>query len=150
MNLIWKDIDFIDGFEGLYQVSNYGQVKSLGRIVKYPNSCYNKTNKGVYRPDRILKHKTKRYAGVTLSNGTNKIYPNIHRLVAQAYIPNTDNKPCVNHIDGNKLNNRVDNLEWVDWADNVIHAYKTGLAIPIYGKDNHAYRHGKYAKNIVK
>jgi hypothetical protein len=149
MNLIWNDIDFIDGFEGLYQVSNYGQVKSLGRIIKYPGSKYGMHN-GVFRPEKILKHKIKGYAGVTLSNGKNKIYPNIHRLVALAFIPNPLNKPCVNHIDGDKQNNCVSNLEWIDWADNVIHAYKTGLAKPIYGKLNHSYKHGKYANKIVK
>ena len=149
MKEIWKDIDFINGFEGLYQVSNLGRVKSLGRIIEYPGSKYGMHN-GVFRHEKILKHKTKRYAGVTLSNGKNKIYPNIHRLVALAFIPNTENKPCVNHIDGNKQNNCVLNLEWINWADNVIHAYKTGLANPIYGKDNHAFKHGKYIKKIVK
>lgn len=148
MKEIWKDIDFINGFEGLYQVSNLGRVKSLGRYVNYPNSCYDKTNKGVYRPEKILKHKTKRYAALTLSNGNNKIYPNVHRLVALAFIPNPNNKPCVNHIDGDKLNNCVENLEWVDWDENVIHAYKIGLAKPIYGKENHSYKHGKYSKKI--
>lgn len=150
MKEVWKDIDFIEGYEGLYQVSNLSRVKSLGRTVLYPNSCYNKTNKGVFRPERILKHKTKRYAGVTLSNGKNKIYPNIHRLVALAFIPNPNNKPCVNHIDGDKQNNCVSNLEWLDWADNTMHAHKTGLIIPIYGKSNRSYKHGKYTKKIVK
>lgn len=149
MNEIWKDIDFIKGFEGLYQVSNMGNVKSLGRTVYYPNSCFNKTNKGVYRPEKILKAKTKRYVGVTLSNSTNKIYPNVHRLVALAFIPNPLNKPCVNHINGIKNDNRVENLEWVTWDENVQHAYDTGLAKPIYGKSNHSYRHGKYSKRIV-
>ena len=97
-----------------------------------------------------MKHKTKRYAGVTLSNSKNKIYPNIHRLVALAFIPNPLNKPCVNHIDGNKLNNCVENLEWIDWDENVKHAWDTGLAKPIYGKQNHSNKHGKYAKKIVK
>jgi hypothetical protein len=149
MKEIWKDIDFIDGFKGLYQVSNLGRVKSLGRIVKYPGSKYGMYN-GVFRPEKILKPKIKRYAGVTLSNTNNKIYPNIHRLVAIGFIPNHFNKPCVNHIDGNKLNNKVSNLEWVTNSENQLHAYKTGLQNPIYGKDNHLYRHGKYVKNIVK
>ena len=150
MKEVWKDIDFIDGFEGLYQVSNLGRVKSLGRIVLYPNSCYNKTNKGVYRPERILKHKTKRYAGITISNGKNKKYQNIHRLVALAFIPNPNNKPCVNHIDGDKQNNCVSNLEWNNWDENIKHAWETGLTNKIYGKSNHSYKHGKYAKKIVK
>ncbi len=150
MKEIWKDIDFIDKFQGLYQVSNLGRVKSLGRIVYYPNSCYNKTNEGVYRPERILKPKLKRYAGVTLSNSKNKIYPNVHRLVALAFIANPHNKPCVNHLDGDKLNNIVTNLEWVNWDENTQHAYEIGLIKPIYGKANHAYKHGKYSKDIVK
>lgn len=150
MKEVWKDIDFIKGFEGLYQVSNLGRVKSLGRVIYYPNSCYNKTNEGVFRPERILKAKTKRYAGVTLSNSTKKIYPDIHRLVALAFIPNPNNKPCVNHIDGDKQNNCVSNLEWLNWDENIQHAYENGLAKLIYGKANHSYKHGKYAKKIVK
>ena len=114
MNEVWKDIDFIKGFEGLYQVSNLGRVKSLGRVIIYPNSKWGKLNGGVFRPERILKAKTKRYAGVTISNSKNKIYPNIHRLVALAFIPNPHNKPCVNHTDGDKQNNCVSNLEWVN------------------------------------
>ena len=149
MKEVWKDIDFIQNFEGIYQVSNLGRVKSLGRQVYYPNSCYNKTSDGVFRPERILKSKTKGYAGVTLSNNTTKIYPNIHRLVALAFIPNPNNKPCVNHIDGDKQNNCVLNLEWNDWDENIKHAYKTGLAKPIYGKLNHSYKHGKYSKKNI-
>ena len=144
----WKDVDFMKGFENLYQVSNLGRVKSLGRKVYYVNSCYNKTNEGVFRHERILKPKTKRYAGVTLSNNTSKIYPNIHRLVALAFIPNPSNKPCVNHINGIKTDNRVENLEWVNWDENAQHAYNTGLTKPVYGKSNHSYKHGKYAKRI--
>jgi hypothetical protein len=144
----WKDVDFIKGFENLYQVSNLGRVKSLGRKVYYAKSCYNKTNEGVFRHERILKPKTKRYAGVTLSNNTSKIYPNIHRLVALAFIPNPTNKPCVNHINGIKTDNRVENLEWVNWDENIQHAYNTGLNKPVYGKSNHSYKHGKYAKRI--
>jgi hypothetical protein len=150
MKEIWKDIDFIEGFEELYQVSNLGRVKSLGRTIYYPNSCYNKTNEGVFRPERILKAKTKRYAGVTLSNSKKKIYPSTHRLVALAFIPNPNNKPCVNHIDGDKQNNCVSNLEWLNWDENTNHAWQTGLAKPIYGKAHTSYKHGKYAKKFVK
>jgi hypothetical protein len=146
---IWKDIDFIDGFGGLYKISNYGQVKTIGRIVKYPNSCFNKTDKGVFRPEKLLKPSSKRYAGVTLSNQKIKIYLNIHRLVAMAFIPNPNNLPQVNHKDGNKLNNIVNNLEWVTPSQNVKHSYDNGLQKVVYGKDNPSYKHGKYAKKGI-
>ena len=92
---IWKDIK---GYEGLYKVSNYGNVKSLN---------YNHTGK-----ERLLKPKIETYYRITLSNyGVVKLYL-IHRLVAEAFIPNPDNLPQVNHKDENKHNNHVYNLEW--------------------------------------
>lgn len=116
MEEIWKDIE---GFEGLYQVSNLGRVKSF-----YTN--------------RILKCSThpQGYLTVTLCKDSTKYTKKIHRLVAQAFIPNPDNKPEVNHIDENKTNNNLSNLEWSTRKENVNHgtrnkrASKT-LSIPI-------------------
>ncbi len=89
---IWKDIE---GYEELYQVSNFGRVKSLiNNIIMIPNI----DNKGYYKIDLRKKGKTTRYS--------------IHRLVAQAFISNPDNLPFINHIDENPSNNHVDNLEW--------------------------------------
>ena len=59
-----------------------------------------------------------------------KKYCLVHRLVANAFIPNPENKRCINHKDGNKKNNNINNLEWVSYSENMKHAYRTGLAIP--------------------
>lgn len=102
---IWKDIE---GYEGIYQVSNYGRVKGLERVVS------NFTGRMIV-PSRILKPQAnhKGYLTVHLSQGAknNKRIP-IHRLVAIAFIPNPDNLPQVNHKNEDKLDNCVDNLEW--------------------------------------
>ena len=105
MKEIWKDIE---EFEGYYQISNLGQVKSMDRDVIYSN--------GVIRhyEERIRTPVTDKngYLMVTL-NKSSKSYPKrVHQLVARAFIPNPDNLPSINHIDEDKTNNRVDNLEW--------------------------------------
>lgn len=100
---IWKDII---GYEGRYQVSNLGRVKSLN---------YNNTNK-----EKILKPKKESngYLRVNLSkNGKAKMH-SVHRLVAIAYIPNPENKETVNHKNENKEDNRVENLEWMTSYEN--------------------------------
>lgn len=110
---IWKDIE---GYEGLYQVSNMGRVKSLSRM-KWSGRGYFKT------PEKILKARPFKngYLYVNLwKDGKMKHYT-IHRLVSQAFIPNPNNLPQVNHIDENKENNCVDNLEWVTCKENLNH-----------------------------
>lgn len=103
----WKPIS---GFEQFYAVSNTGRVQNIntGRDLKpFVND--------------------NGYGSVKLFNGKSKREAKVHRLVAEAFIPNPENKPQVNHIDRNKLNNNVSNLEWVTNKENFDHAVRTGL-----------------------
>lgn len=104
MKEIWKDIE---GYEGLYQVSNLGRVKSLPRLV------YNHTGY-INRGEVILKQSTycKYYKQVSLYRDDSWESHTVHRLVAQAFIPNPSSLPQINHKDENPSNNCVENLEW--------------------------------------
>ena len=101
----WKNVI---GYEGLYEVSNTGQVRSLDRYVKYSNGRIHLHKGKVLSP---VKDKYGYLTVVLSCNGKQKTIK-IHRLVAQAFLPNPDNLPQVNHRDEVKLNNCVDNLEW--------------------------------------
>ena len=121
---IWKDIQH---FEGKYQISSFGRVKSVDRIL--PHKTY-----GTWHiRERILKphangQNNAKYLCVHLHSGNGKMTCLfVHRLVAEAFIPNKLCLPQVNHIDGNKENNHVSNLEWVSNQENVTHAWKNGL-----------------------
>lgn len=105
MNEIWKNVK---GYEGIYQVNQNGQIKSVARIksngARPPKWC----------EESILVEQTDRggYAKVLLSGIGKKKTMAVHRIVATAFIPNPNNYPCINHIDENKQNNSVSNLEW--------------------------------------
>ncbi len=118
-NEIWKDIA---GYEGLYQISNTGKVKSLA-FTKFWGGKPNPT-------DIILvqRQNPRGYLYVTLCKNLIGKSMRIHRLVIEAFIPNTLNKPTANHIDGNCLNNNVENLEWATFSENTLHAHRIGLA----------------------
>lgn len=110
----WKDII---GYEGAYQVSSFGRVKSLGRIIKHPHSKIRTLR------ERVLKSYNRcGYTAVELNKTSNST----HRLVADAFIPNPENKPCVNHINGIKNDNRVENLEWCTQSENSLHSFRIG------------------------
>lgn len=117
---IWKDIK---NYEGLYQVSSKGRVKALARTV------INKNGLEQNYPERYLKfdvtsHNNSDYLRVALSQNHKVKKHSVHRLVAEAFIPNIDNKPHVNHLDNDATNNNVSNLEWVTHSENMIHAQK--------------------------
>lgn len=116
MKEIWKDIK---GYEGLYQVSNLGKVK---RIEHFDSIGRKKKEK------EMSAQEVSGYLRVWLSKGMIRKGYLIHRLVAESFILNLNNKKEVNHKDGDKQNNCVNNLEWVTSSENRIHAYKKGLA----------------------
>ena len=102
MEEIWKDIE---GYEGIYQVSNKGRVKSLN---------YNRTGE-----ERILKIRINKNGYACISLGKERKFFRVHRLVAIAFIPNPENKPCVDHINAIRTDNRVENLRWVTHEENM-------------------------------
>lgn len=96
-NEVWRDID---GYEGLYQISNLGRIKSLPKKTKQKTTFLRPGVNSVG------------YANVVLHKNGEKHNYKVHRLVARAFIPNSEDLPCINHKDENKLNNNVSNLEW--------------------------------------
>ena len=105
----------IKDYEGLYEVSNMGRVKNLN----YKGSGKEKILKNIKR--------RKGYLMVILTKNGKRRGFLVHRLVAEAFIPNPNNLPEVNHIDRDRANNHVDNLEWVTHSDNMKHSYKLGI-----------------------
>lgn len=129
MEEVWKDIK---GYEGYYQISNTGRVKSLKRIILKSDG------RRQFVIEKILKPwgNKDRYSQVSLKINKKRFCPLIHRLVAEAFIPNPDNKKEVNHKHGIKKDNRVSQLEWNTPSENQKHAFKKGLQINATGFDN--------------
>ena len=120
----WRDIK---GYEGIYQVSNLGRVRSLDRYVNTHEK---------FGGRRLIKGKIKSlpllvgYPTVNLDKNYEHKVAYVHRLVAEAFIPNPENKPEVNHKDANRINNNVENLEWVSHLENMQHCERLGLRTP--------------------
>lgn len=119
MKEIWKPIKH---YESFYHVSNLGRVKSIERVI------IRSDNKPHPIKERILTPwDTCGYCSVRLSDGKSRKVKLVHQIVAEAFLDNPNNYTEVNHIDGNKKNNSVSNLEWTSHSDNCKHAAKTGL-----------------------
>ena len=115
---IWKDVV---GYEGYYQVSNLGNVRSL---IMWDGQKYRER----LSPYKLKQsHTTTGYKKVELSKEGIRKSKKVHRLVAKSFITRIEGKEIINHIDGNPLNNHVSNLEWCNQSENMKHAYDTGL-----------------------
>jgi hypothetical protein len=132
-NEIWKDIE---GYEGLYQISNLGIVKSLSRVIYDKNGKYRNVKERILKPS--VTGKDYLFVGLHKDAIIEQLY--VHRLVGIHFIPNPENLPEINHNDGIKSHCYESNLEWCTHQENIDHAWENGLMNPPmtgkFGKDN--------------
>lgn len=129
MNEIWKDVS---GYEEFFQISNHGRF-------------YQKRSK------RILKTSLSNgYNSISTQVNGNRVYFKIHRVVAETFIPNPENKEFVNHIDCDKKHNHVKNLEWMTCSENTQHAYDNGLLVPKRGCEHNNSKFDKKQLCFIK
>jgi hypothetical protein len=126
----WKDVA---GYEGIYQVSSLGNIKSLDRLTNYNKTSDIKREK----KEKLLKwYAANQYLYITLCREGTRKRVSSQRIIAKAFIPNPENKPQVNHVNGIKFDNRIENLEWCTLSENQQHAVRTGLKKTIKGEGN--------------
>ena len=127
MREIWKDVV---GFEGLYKVSNLGSVKGMSK--SWVCGMYSGIRT---KPESILKLsiESNGYYQVWMAKSGDGKHYLVHRLVAKAFLENLENKKDVNHKNGNKLDNALDNLEWCTRSENIIHAFRNNFKKPSSG-----------------
>lgn len=142
----WRDIA---GYEGLYQVSDWGRVRSIDRVIKY-------LVKGKYPAKRICKGQiiapfkiNSGYLSVTLVKSSKGCNKTLHRLVAETFIPNPDSKPCVGHKDCNETNNCADNLYWCTYPENNNHPITKERQIESFKKRDLSYLHTSEVENKI-
>jgi hypothetical protein len=128
---VWKSVV---GLEGYYQVSNLGQVRSVDRTVNHKGAIRQKVRS--YKGQLLTPRQLRGYVRVCVTKEGRSWNKQVHRLVAIAFIPNPENKPQVNHIDGVKSNNNVENLEWATSQENCVHAHEAGLRTGRKGVEN--------------
>ena len=121
------------GYEGIYEVSSFGNVRSVDRVITYKNGL-RVPYKGEPKSQVTDKYG---YNYVSLYENQKHKQGMVHRMVAQAFIPNPEKRPQVNHIDGDKLNNSLENLEWVTPQENIAHAKETGLLEGVSGEGHY-------------
>lgn len=130
---IWKTIE---GYEG-YEISNLARIRSKDRIVKFSNGIEHFYKSEIMRPV-----KSNGYLTIRLSNSDKIVRTQyIHRLVADAFIEKVEGKNCINHINGDRSDNRLENLEWVTYSENSIHA------VNILNRKSRSRKIGKYDMN---
>src|SRR6478752_1707239 len=122
---IWKDVL---GYEAYYEVSSDGEIRSKDRMKSVGGHPF------LLRGKILSPGYSRGYKCFNLHGDGKKTHMELHRIIAITFIENPDNKPCVNHKNGIKTDNRIENLEWCSYKENVKHAFKMGLMKPWKGK----------------
>ena len=144
---IWKDIK---DYEGLYQVSNLGNVRSLDMTIIQLHHWSNQYVKHIYK-GRLLKgsKNSNGYRTITLHKGKKTEKRLLHRMIAEAFIPNPNNYNYINHKDNNPSNNNVNNLEWCTQSYNIKYAYEQGNKTPPNTKEINQLKNGNILRTFI-